>query len=158
MLSLFAISAIVVVLVSSDGISVYANHLRNVDRLSRSPNNEEFRQARNTSESGILLHARITLVASWVGAVSLVAFVGLMLFDVHENGVEAAMTAAKKIVSEQPGKPSVQTLDHFQIVGSDYLVTYVTNPGQVKYTVRVDRNTNSILEIQSADRGEALAH
>jgi hypothetical protein len=52
-----------------------------------------------------------------------------------------------EIVSEQPGNPTPQTLDHFQTIGSDYLVTYVTNPGQVKYSVKVDRNTNSILEI-----------
>jgi hypothetical protein len=57
------------------------------------------------------------------------------------------LKAAKEIVSEQPGNPSPQSLDHFQTAGSDYLITYVTNPGQIKYTIRVDRNTNSILEI-----------
>src|SRR5208282_5855100 len=39
MLSLFAVSAIVVVISSADGISTYANHLRDVRRLSREPAN-----------------------------------------------------------------------------------------------------------------------
>jgi hypothetical protein len=65
----------------------------------------------------------------------------------HAVGAEAALSAASKILSEHPGNPSPQTLDHFQTVGSDYLITYVTNPNQIRYTVRVNRDTNAILEI-----------
>jgi hypothetical protein len=147
MLSLFAIFAIVVVICSADGISTYANYLREVRRLSRDPENAKLKQSRDEYEESILNHANVALVGSWIGAASLIAFSGLMLFGAHAVGAEAAMRAARKIVSEQPGNPAPQTLDHFQTIGSDYLVTYVTGPGQVKYSVKVDRNTNSILEI-----------
>jgi len=132
-LSLFAIAAIVVVISSADGISTYANYLREIRRLSRDPANAGLTQSCGEYEKSVLNHASVTLVASWVGAVSLAAFAGLMVFGAHSIGPEAAMRSARKIVGEQPGNPSPETLEHFQTLGVDYLVTYVTNPGEVKY-------------------------
>lgn len=149
-LSLFAISALAVVIASTNGISTYANHLQDVKNLSNAPtgaNVEQLQKIRDQSGKSILSHAKAALAASWVGAGSLIAFAALMLFGAHAVGAEAAMNVARKIVSEQPGNPSPEMLDHFQTVGDDYLITYVTNPGQLKYMVRVDRRTNSILEI-----------
>lgn len=143
----FAICAIVVVVWSAMGISTYANHLRDVHKLSLDPNSDDLKRNRDHSEHGILSHARITLLAASAAAMALIIFAGVRLFGAEETGAAAAMGLASKTIRFQPGNPTPTSLDHFQTVGDAYLVTYVTEPNRVQYTVRVKRDKNEVVEI-----------
>jgi hypothetical protein len=142
----FALSAVALVIASALGISAYANYLRDVNRLSNDPGNAELLEDCANSTGGILRYARISLIAAGLAAFALIAFSFLQLRS-RPLGAEAAMNKARQIIIEQPGQPEPIGLDHFQSAGSDYLITYVTDPGKIKYMVRVDRNTNDVLEV-----------
>jgi hypothetical protein len=144
---IFAISALVVVGWSAMGISTYANHLRDVDKLARKPEDSVLIKNRKESEEGILHHARVTLIAAFVGALALIAFAGLQLINPHPVGPEAAMETAQRLIRLQPGNPIPKSLDHFQLVGSDYIITYVTDQNK-KYTVKVTTDKNEVSEIR----------
>lgn len=153
-LAIFAVCALVVVIASANGISTYANHLRHVKRNADDPTDANLQSAAR-SESSILNHARCAMAASWVGAAALITFAGIELFQQPMVGADAAMRTARKMVIDQPGNPSLHALDHFQASGNDYLITYVTDPDQVKYTVRINRETNKVLEItRSSERSQ----
>jgi hypothetical protein len=146
MLTIFAISAIVVVIWSAMGISTYANHLRDVERLARDRQSSALKTKRDQSEKGILSHARITLVAASIGAVALIVFAGLKLFSSHPVGPEAAMEIAQRLIRLQPGNPVPKSLEHFQLVGNYYVITYVTAQNQ-NYTVKLTTEKNAVVEI-----------
>jgi len=146
-LGLFALCALVVVIACADGISVYANHLRHVKRAEVDPNDRNLQSKLTQSESSILNHAKAAMAASWVAAAALTFFAGVKLYQQPMVGADAAMRTARKFVIDQPGNPSPKALDHFQASGSDYLITYVTDPNGVKYTVRINRETNKLVEI-----------
>ena len=149
-LAVFAVSAIFIVVFSGMGISAYANHLRDIKNLADNADNTRTAGLEANaagSEGSILLHARIVFVLSLLGAAALILFAGIKLFETPKLGADAAMRLARKIITEQPGSPSPQSLDHFQTNGTDYIVTYVTEPNQVKYTVRINRDKNGAEEI-----------
>lgn len=146
MIVLFAISAIVVVLFSAMGISTYANHLRHVEKLSREPELADLQAKSAKSEKSILSHAKWVLVATFIGALALIVFAGQKLINPHPVGPEAAMAIAQQLIRLQPGNPVPKSLDHFQLVGSDYIITYVTDQNS-KYTVKVTSDKNAVLEI-----------
>jgi hypothetical protein len=142
----FGISAVFLVIASSDGISTYANYLRAVQRASKNPRDQDLQTNEQAKERSILNHARCAIVLSWIAAFILIAF-ALWRVVQPSAGVEAAMEQAREIVSKQPGNPSPQSLEHFLTVGDDYLITYMTSPNQVRYTVKINGRTNSVLEI-----------
>lgn len=147
MIVLFAITAILVVIFSAMGISTYANHLRHVEKLSREPGSSKLEAKRAKSESGILWHARVILVMASIGAITLIVFALGQLLNAHTVGPEAAMELAQRLIRLQPGNPNPKSLDHFQLVGSDYIITYVTDQNSQKYTVKVTSAKNAVLEI-----------
>jgi hypothetical protein len=147
---LFAVSAIVVVIWSAMGISTYANHLRDVDNLSRNPDSEDLKKKLAQTGRGMLSHAKVTLVSATVGALALIAFAGAKLFILHPSSAnesaEKAIAAANRFVKALPGNPEIAGLDHFQIEGPDYVVTYFSNQDPHKYIVRVGRDSNEVSE------------
>ncbi len=146
-LSVFGLCAIAIVIYSGNGISAYANHLRDVKKLADEPEDRQLQSNAAGSEQSILSHARGLFVLSLAASAALILFAGIRLFQTPKVGAEAAMRLARKLVTEQPGSPSPRSLDHFQTVGNDYLITYVTEPNQVKYYVRISRDKNTIEEI-----------
>ena len=57
------------------------------------------------------------------------------------------MKKARQIIAEQPGDPKPNSLDHFESSGSQYIISYMTDPGHVKYTVRINRDNHDIMEV-----------
>lgn len=147
MLSLFAICAVLVVIFSAMGISSYANHLRDVEKISREPGSEKLIADRAGSEKSIIIHAQGALLASGVSAIALIVFAGLKLFQSHAIGPEAAMKFARTLVGEQSGNTSPLLLEHFQISGNEYLVTYSIDGGKIKYSVSISRDSYHPIEI-----------
>ena len=143
---LFAIAAIILVVVSSDGISTYANYLRAVEKASRDPTDRNLQAKQRKAEKSILTHAKWAIVLSWIAATMLIIF-SIVRIVQPSAGAEAAMKKAREIVSKQPGHPIPQSLEHFRTVADDYLITYITDPNQIRYTVTVNRRTNSVSDI-----------
>jgi hypothetical protein len=146
LLMAFGISAVLLVIASSDGISTYANYLRAVQKASLNPTDGGLRTEQQGSEQSILTHARWAIVLSWIAALILIAFAFWRVVQ-PSAGAEAAMEKAREIVSIQPGNPTLRSLEHFRTVGDDYLITYITDPNQARYTVKVNSHTNSVLEV-----------
>lgn len=74
--------------------------------------------------------------------------VDLLLFTrLKAQGQEAALKAAQEFIHLLPGNPVPTSLTHFQVVGSDYMITFVTNQNSQKYTVKVTGDKNAVSEI-----------
>jgi hypothetical protein len=149
-LAIFAICAVVVVISSSDGISVYANHLRDVRKLADNTNEQQEQSLKrkvDASERSILTHAKWAIAASWVGALSLLIFAILRLIWPDGIGVEGAMKRAREIITEQSGSPSLIRLDKLETSPSEYIISYLTEPGDLKYTFKIKRDDYNEMEI-----------